>query len=107
MQDQIARLTSLRNAFTNAMNFGAPMPDNAAREYDRIKAVLLRTAEGTREWEKFCNRNALYPTHASSEIIKGLDRVAVDWESLAKPPGTRASRLASMQYELPRQAPSR
>lgn len=71
MQDQIERLTSIRNAFQNTMNFGASMPNSATCEYDTIKTSLLRTAEGTREWEKFCNRNGFYHTHTSQDFFDG------------------------------------
>lgn len=71
MTDQTARLTSLCNAFTNAIRFGAPIENSATKEYDAIKTSLLRTVEGTRTWEKFCNRNGFYYTHTSADYFNG------------------------------------
>lgn len=75
MTDQTARLTSLRNAFANAANFGIlsglATPATAIREYDTIKMSLLRSAEGTREWEKYCNRNGFYHTHSATDFLDG------------------------------------
>ena len=75
MTDQTARLTSLCNAFANAANFGIlaglATPATAIREYDTIKMSLLRSAEGTREWEKYCNRNGFYHTHSATDFLDG------------------------------------
>ena len=32
---------------------------------------LRRTVEGTRTWEKFCNRNGFYYTHTSADYFNG------------------------------------
>ena len=71
MKQQTDRLTSLRNAFANATKFGTPIENSATKEYDTIKMSLLRSAEGTREWEKFCNRNGFYHTHTSQDFFDG------------------------------------
>ena len=75
MTDQIARLTSLCKAFTNAANFGVlstlVTPASAIHEYDAIKTTLLRSVEGTMAWERYCNRNGFYHTHTASDFLEG------------------------------------
>ena len=70
MTDQTARLTSLCNAFTNAIRFGAPIENSATKEYDTInQAIAAIPTLGLQQVAEFLNAMNVPPEVAIRTLV--------------------------------------